>query len=174
MEFDLARTTEVLAATPAALRGLLHGLSEEWTRADEGPDTFSPYDVVGHLLHGEETDWIPRLLIILEHGEARPFTPFDRFAMRRTSAGRSMAELLTAFEEKRAANLETLAGLNLTAAQLDSTGTHPELGRVTARELLATWAVHDLGHIAQISRVMAGCYRAAVGPWRDYLPILTR
>lgn len=174
MEFRLERTIEVLRATPCVLRELLGGLSDEWIRADEGPDSFTPYDIVGHLIHGEESDWMTRLAIIVEHGESRPFTPFDRFAMRRGSLDRSLAELLERFEDLRTRNLDALEAMRLQPEQIDLTGTHPELGRVTARQLLATWVVHDLGHIAQVARVMAKAYGDQVGAWREYLPILTR
>ncbi len=174
MRFQLSRTLEVLRATPATLRGLLGGLSDEWIRSNEGPNTFSPYDIVGHLIHGEETDWIPRLQIILEHGESRPFEPFDRFAMRESGRQLTLPRLLDRFTELRTDNLRALERMDLGSRELARTGTHPQLGRVTARQLLATWAVHDLGHIAQAARVMARGYGGEVGPWHEYLPILTR
>jgi DinB superfamily len=164
----------VLERTPAALQAMLGGLPEAWLVADEGPDTFSPRDVVGHLIHGEETDWLARVRIILEHGESVPFTPFDRFAFRTRSAGRSTAELLERFAELRRANLEALRAFGLDASALARTGTHPALGRVTLGQLLAAWVVHDLGHLKQVARTMAGQYREAVGPWRKYLTILDR
>lgn len=151
---------------------MLEGLSDPWARADEGPDTFSPADVVGHLIYGEETDWMPRMRIILEKGEAQAFTPFDRFGFREMWGGRPMDQLLTAFTELRGKNLDALRGLGLDAARLALTGRHPALGRVTLAQLLAAWVVHDLGHLRQVARVMAGRYREAVGPWREYLPIL--
>ena len=163
---------EVLERTPRAIRSMLEGLSDPWLRADEGPDTFSPADVVGHLIHGEETDWMPRMRIILEKGEAQPFTPFDRFGFREAWGGRSMDQLVAAFAELRRKNLDALRGLGLDAAKLELTGRHPTLGRVTLAQLLAAWVVHDLGHLRQVVRVMAGRYREAVGPWREYLPIL--
>jgi len=172
MDFELERTFEILRQTPRTLRSLLGGLSEEWIRVNEGPDTWSAFDIVGHLIHGEETDWITRLKIILEHGEARTFTPFDRFAMFQKSKGKTLAELLDTFEALRQENLRTLEQLNLLTAQLELTGMHPELGHVTVRQLLATWAVHDLGHIFQIARVMAKAYAAQVGPWEAYLRVL--
>jgi hypothetical protein len=174
MDFDLAAARAVLRRTPGALRALLEGLGDEWLLGDEGPETFSPKDVVGHLIHGEETDWLPRVRIILEHGPARPFEPFDRFAFRDQNAGVPVATLLARFAERRAANLEALDGLGLSPADLARTGTHPALGRVTLRQLLATWVVHDLGHLAQVARAMAKQYKADVGPWVEYLPILTR
>lgn len=171
--FDPAEAISVLRRTPATLRALLRGLPEDWLAADEGDDTFSPWEVVAHLLHGERTDWIPRLRIIREHGEARPFEPFDRFAHREESGSLSMAELLDEFEAARMWNLAELEQLLVDGVDLGRTGVHPELGRVTARQLLATWVVHDLGHIRQITRVMAKQYAGEVGPWRDYLPVLS-
>jgi hypothetical protein len=173
MEFDLERTIEILRRTPGTLRAWLAGLSEEWIRSDEGPDTWSPFDVVGHLIHGEETDWIPRLRIMLEHGEAIPFTPFDRFAMFEKSKGKTLGELLDTFARRREESL-TFLSLNLRPEQLGLRGTHPTLGRVTVRQLLATWAVHDLGHLAQIARTLAKAYADQVGPWGEYLPVLRR
>lgn len=163
---------EVLERTPSALRGLLAGLSDAWSRCDEGPDTFSPADVLGHLIHGERTDWVPRLRIILQDGEARPFTPFDRFAFREAQAGSSLGQLLDRFEELRRENLEAVRALALDANGLARTGTHPALGRVTLAQLLAAWVVHDLGHLRQVARTMARRYRETVGPWREYLSIL--
>jgi len=174
MEFALERTIEVLERTPKTLRLLLSGLGEAWTLGNEGPDTFSPFDVLGHLIHGERTDWIPRAKIILEHGPSRPFTPFNRFGFREATKGKSLADLLDTFESLRAENIAALKALRLDANQLDRVGTHPELGTVTLKELLATWTVHDLGHLGQIARVMAKQYGTEVGPWKEYLPILTR
>jgi uncharacterized damage-inducible protein DinB len=172
MDFQLDRTVEVLRATPATLRALLANLSDPWIRCDEGPDTWSPFDIVGHLIHGERTDWIARVRMILEHGDLRTFTPFDRFAQFQDSRGKTLAELLDTFEALREENLRTLEDMRLTPEQMDLTGTHPELGQVTLRQLLATWTVHDLGHIAQIVRVMAKGYTDQVGPWGAYLPVL--
>jgi hypothetical protein len=172
--FDLANAIAVLERTPATFRALLAGLPEAWTSPNEGPDTFSAFDNLGHLVHGERTDWIPRARIILEHGRARPFEPFDRFAQAHESRGKSVRDLLDELEALRAQNLETLRGWRLTARELALEGEHPALGRVTLAQLLATWAVHDLGHLAQTSRVMAKQYRDEVGPWRAYLPILDR
>jgi uncharacterized damage-inducible protein DinB len=173
MEFELERTLEILRQTPGTLRSLLDGLSDAWITANEGPDTWSAFDIVGHLIHGEETDWIPRLRIILEYGEAKTFTPFDRFAQFEESKGKTLAELLDTFEALRQENLRTLDELSLQPQQLDLTATHPEFGRVTLRQLLATWAVHDLGHILQIARVLAKAYAAQVGPWGVYLRVLS-
>jgi DinB family protein len=172
MSFDLERTVAVLERTPRTLDCLLRDLPDEWSRANEGPKTFSPYDVVGHLIHGERTDWLVRARIILEHGEKRPFDRYDRFAQERESAGRALGTLLDEFARLRRDNLAALRGLNLEAADLDRRGTHPVLGPVTLRHLLATWAVHDLTHIHQISRAMAYQYRHEVGPWKVFLGVL--
>lgn len=174
MEFDVAAGTAVLERTPQALRAMLGGLPPTWTGATEGPETWSPYDIVGHLIHGERTDWIMRAQLILTQGPQRRFTPFDRFAQFRESQGKSLDELLDEFARLRAENLGTLAGWRLTGAQLALEGEHPEFGPVTLGQLLATWVAHDLGHLAQIARVMAKQYRDAVGPWRVYLPVLDR
>lgn len=172
MAFTLDHTIALLERTPGALRALLDGLPEFWTRADEGPDTFSAFDVVGHLIHGEKTDWLVRARIILDHGEERPFDRYDRFAQFRDSADRSLASLLDEFETLRRDNLATLSGWNLEDAELSRRGMHPALGVVTLRELLATWTVHDLTHLHQIARVLANRYRDDVGPWRVYLGVL--
>ena len=174
MEFNLADGIAILERTPATIRALLSGLESQWTDGDEGPDTWSPYIIVGHLNHGERTDWIPRARIILEQGANRRFTPFDRFAQFEESKGKSLAALLDEFDELRAQNLKILHEWSLTDEQLELEGEHPELGRVTLRQLLATWVGHDLGHIAQAARVMAKQYRDAVGPWRQYLPVMDR
>lgn len=174
MDLSLADAVAVLERTPASLRALLDGLPEAWLLANEGPDTFSPRDVIGHLIHGEEADWVPRMRIILEHGEAVPFTPFDRFAFRTASVGQATSALLERFAGLRRESLRAMASLNLDAAALKRTGTHPALGRVTLGQLLASWVVHDLGHVKQVARTMAGQYREAVGPWREYLTILDR
>ncbi len=174
MDFELDKVLEILGRTPSTLSSLLEGLSPYWTEHRDGADDWSPFDVVGHLLHGEETDWIPRLEIMLEHGELRQFTPFDRFAQFEESKGKQLPELLSEFAEARRRNLRILTARQLTPEQLELRGTHPELGTVTVRQLLATWAVHDLAHIAQIARVMARGYSEEVGPWRKYLSILTR
>jgi hypothetical protein len=172
--FDLALAIAVLERTPATFRALLAGLPDAWTMPNEGPDTFSAFDNLGHLVHGERTDWIPRARIILEHGRARPFDPFDRFAQAHESRGKSVNDLLGELETLRAQNLVTLRGWRLTERELALEGEHPALGRVTLAQLLATWVVHDLGHLAQTSRVMAKQYRDEVGPWRAYLPIVDR
>ncbi len=172
MDFDLAQGTAVLERTPATLRALLDGLPDAWVRATDGPGTWSAFDVVGHLIHGERTDWIPRARIILEHGEARTFDRFDRDAQFAASRGDTVARLLDTFERERGNSLETLRSWSLTPADLARTGTHPEFGRVTLAQLLATWTAHDLCHIAQIARTMARQYREASGPWPAYLRLL--
>lgn len=172
MNFELEHAIEILKRTPTTLNSLLRDLPEPWLVQNEGPETWSPYDVIGHLIHGEETDWIPRAKIILEHGETRAFEPFDRVAMFEASKGKSIAALLDTFGELRAENLRELKSMNLTADILDKRGRHPELGEVTLRQLLSTWVVHDLGHIRQVVRVMSKQYGDAVGPWRAYLSIL--
>jgi hypothetical protein len=172
MEFELADAIDILRRTPTTLNALLRDLPDPWLVENEGPNTWSPYDVIGHLVHGEETDWIPRAKIILEHGETRAFEPFDRVAMFEASRGKSIDELLDTFAELRANNLRELESLNLTSDMLDKRGRHPELGMVTLRQLLSTWVVHDLGHIRQVIRVISKQYRDAVGPWKAYLSIL--
>ena len=174
MEFDLTLGTAILERTPRALRAMLEGLPAEWTDATEGPETWSPYVIVGHLIHGERTDWIPRAQIILAQGNERRFTPYDRFAQFRESEGKSLANLLDELEQLRGGNVATLKSWKLTDAQMELEGEHPAFGRVTMRQLLATWVAHDLGHIAQVARVMAKQYRDAVGPWREYLPVMDR
>ena len=174
MSPNLQQGIAVLERTPATFRALLGGLPDAWVTANEGPGTFSPFDNVGHLIHGERTDWIPRARLILEQGAQRTFAPYDRFAQVRESAGKTMATLLDEFAELRAQNLATLRSWNLTDAQLALQGHHQALGTVTLDQLLATWVAHDLGHLAQTSRVMAKQYRQAVGPWRAYLPVMDR
>jgi DinB superfamily len=173
MDFNLDLSIDVLARTPATLQTLLGDLAEPWVRGDEGPDTFSPFDVVGHLIDGEETDWIPRARIILARGPDPRFEPYDRFRHRARNVNRSLSSLLQEFAELRAANLELLRSWRLTPADLDLPGVHPSLGPVSLRQLLAAWVVHDLGHVAQVVRVMAKQYRNAVGPWVPYMPVLT-
>ena len=162
----------VLTRTPATLDALLRDLPEAWTAATEGPGTWSPYVVIGHLIHGETADWMPRLAIILEHGPTRPFDPFDREAQFSDSQGTSLSTLLDEFSALRRDNLTRLRALNLQAAQLELQGTHPALGPVTVRQLLATWTAHDLAHILQVSRVMARRYKQEVGPWAEFLSVM--
>jgi len=173
MNFDLDLSTRVLARTPGAVRALLAGLPDPWTRTTEGPDTFSAFDVVGHLIDGEETDWIPRARIILAKGHNPRFDPYDRFRHRARNVGRSLESLLAEFARLRAENIELMVSWELSDAQLALPGVHPTLGPVTLRQLLAAWVVHDLGHIAQIARVMAKQYRDEVGPWVPFMPVLT-
>lgn len=172
MHFSLGDAVAVLERTPATLRALLAGLPTSWTEATEGGETWSPYVVVGHLIHGERTDWIPRSRIILAQGASRRFEPYDRFAQLRESEGKSLESLLDELAKLRAANLTTLAEWGLSDEQLALEGDHPEFGSVTLRQLLATWVGHDLGHIVQVSRTMARQYREEVGPWRAYLSVM--
>ena len=171
-EFNLDETVAVLARTPATLDALLRGLPESWVRSNEGKDTWSAFDIVGHLIVGERTDWMPRARLILESGEARPFDPFDRFAQSKESHNKSLEQLLDDFARLRGENLAALLALNLQPEDLSRRGMHPALGVVTLSQLLATWAVHDLTHVHQLSRVMAHQYRDAVGPWSAYLGVL--
>ncbi|MDX2153521.1 MAG: DinB family protein [Bryobacteraceae bacterium] len=168
----LAESIAILERTPAALQAMLRGLPAAWTQWKETGERWSPFDVVGHLIHGERTDWIPRARSILDHGEGRTFEPFDRFAQFKEPQGKSLEELLDEFTRLRAAGLEALRSWELTPADLERRGRHPEFGPVTLRELLATWVVHDLSHVSQIAREMAVRYRHEVGPWRAYLSIV--
>jgi len=174
MEYRLAEAIDILSRTPSVLDRMLRDLPEAWITTNEGPETFSPFDVVGHLISGEKRDWIARSRMILEKGEFDTFEPFDRFAQNVESRGKTLAELLDTFAALRAENLAALRAQNLTEADLDRRGRHPAFGSVTLRELLATWVVHDLNHVAQAARVLAGNYADAVGPWKEYLPILSR
>ncbi len=169
--FNLEDALAILARTPTALSALLMGLPDTWVEATEGDGTWSPYDVIGHLIHGERTDWIPRARHILA-GETRPFQTFDRTAQFTESQGKSLAELLKTFADLRQENIRALTEMNLTKADLGRRGLHPELGEVTLGQLLATWVVHDLDHVSQIARTMAKVYKGAVGPWTAYLRIL--
>jgi hypothetical protein len=171
--FTLDEGLAILERTPAVVDAMLRGLPDGWLTAHEGGDTWSPFDVVGHLIHGERTDWLPRIRIVLEHGQARPFETFDRFAQFAESKDRTMPELLDEFAALRRDNLRKLAALRLTAADLNRPGRHPQLGEVQMRNLLATWVAHDLDHIVQISRVLAAQYSDEVGPWRAYLRIIS-
>jgi len=172
MEHTLPHTISLLSRTPAALDALLRDLPEAWTLRNEGENSWSAFDVVGHLIHGERTDWIPRARIILQFGETKAFEPFDRWAQERESQGKSLGQLLDEFARLRSENLGELHALNLRQEDLDRRGRHPALGPVTLSQLLATWAAHDLTHIHQISRIMAHQYREAVGPWNAYLGVL--
>jgi len=171
-DFHLADSFEILTRTPATLDALLRGMPNLWVRRNEGASTWSAFDIVGHLIVGERTDWMPRVRVILDSGEARPFDPFDRFAQERESQGKSLEQLLDNFACLRTENLAALQALNLRPEDLTRRGRHPALGVVTLAELLATWAVHDLTHVHQLSRVMAHQYRDAVGPWKAYLGVL--
>lgn len=172
MKLDLHDIVPVLSRTPMSLNALLRDLPSGWVTGTEGPGTWSPYDVVGHLIHGERTDWMPRVEHLLAHGEAVPFPSFDRSAQFESSKEKSLGELLDSFRELREGSLGRLAALGLTAGDLNRTGQHPELGRVTLGQHLATWVVHDLDHLVQIARVMGRQYSDAVGPWRQYLRII--
>jgi hypothetical protein len=172
MEHDLRQTMSLLARTPAVLDALLRDLPDAWTLRNEGEGTWSAFGVVGHLIHGERTDWMPRARRVLESGESRPFEPFDRWAQEHASRDRSMPQLLDEFARLRSESLAELRALNLRAEDLARRGRHPALGVVTLSELLSTWAIHDLTHLHQITRVMAHQYRDAVGPWSRYLGVL--
>jgi hypothetical protein len=169
----LDEAAAMLARTPATLDALLRGLPESWTAAHEGGDTWSPFDVLGHLIHADQTDWIPRARIILTHGDTRPFEAFDRLAQFAAPAGPTLPDRLDAFATRRAESLRELRALNLTAADLDRPGRHPVFGAVTLRQLLATWVAHDLDHLMQVTRVLARQYADEVGPWRVYLRVIS-
>jgi hypothetical protein len=172
--FDLGKSVEVLERTPGVLRALLGGVSDFWSLSNYGEGTFSPFDVVGHLIHAERTNWMARLNVILEYGEARPFPAFDRYAMYEASRGKSMGELLETFASLREENLDDLRALATAPEKLAARGVHPDLGGVTVRQLIAAWVVHDLGHLHQVAKAMAFQYRDEVGPWRDLLTILPK
>lgn len=172
MKYSLEKSYEILERTPAVLKSLLNNLHDDWVMNNEGPETFSPYDVIGHLIHGEKTDWTARTKIILEFGLSKPFVPWDRFAQYEESKGKTLTHLLDEFAAIRKDNLAWLKSLNLSEEDLNKKGMHPKLGEVTLRNLLATWVVHDLTHIAQITRVMAKQYKEAMGPWPEFFRIL--
>lgn len=174
MQYTLAQAIEILERTPRVLSALLGNLSDDWAKRNEGGESWSPYDVLGHLIHGERKDWVERMKRILESGVAKPFEPFDRFAMFEESKGKTTSDLLAEFSELRKANIAVLRQLYADDSVLELRGMHPALGEVSMRNLLSTWVVHDLGHLAQIARVMASQYESEVGPWKAYLPILTR
>lgn len=171
IEFKLSEAFAILDRTPAILKAMLEDLPETFVRATEGEGTWSPFDVIGHLIHGERTDWIPRAQQILA-GDPGPFVAFDRTAMFKESEGQTLSELLGIFKDLRTENLAKLKAMNLNDSDFDRTGLHPELGEVTLRQLLATWVVHDLDHIGQIARTIAKAYTNATGPWIEYLSIL--
>lgn len=172
MKFSFEKSIEILERTPKTLEVLLTGLSEDWISNNEGEATWSVFDVIGHLVHGEKTDWIERTHIILSSEENKTFTPFDRFAQFKDSKGKTLAQLLKEFQELRTTNLQILKDLQIADPDLKKTGIHPSFGEVTLEQLLSTWVVHDLNHVSQISRVMAKQYKDSVGPWIDYLRIL--
>ena len=172
MKIELADIIDLLNRTPRALKELLHGLPKTWTESNEGESTWSPFDVIGHLIHGERVNWIPRAKMILEFGERKVFEPFDRFAQFDASQGKTITTLLEEFESIRQENICTLKDMNLTLEDLQKFGHHPEFGRVTLGELLSTWAAHDLDHLVQISRTLAKGYQQAVGPWRAFLSVM--
>lgn len=174
MKFDLNKGIAILERTPVILEAFLKDLSEEWTLSNEGGDSWSPFDVVGHLIHGEKTDWIQRMKIILGEGPGKTFAPFDRFAQFESSKGKSMNELLDEFKERRAENLAILKSMKLSEDKFILKAIHPGLGEVSMKQLLSAWVAHDLGHIAQISRVMAKQYKEEVGPWNEYLTVMHR
>jgi uncharacterized damage-inducible protein DinB len=174
MEFVISEVIRILEATPAILTAWLGNLPVQWLMANNGEGTWSPYDIVGHLIHGEKTDWIPRAEIILSDRENREFEPFDRFAMFEESQEKSINELLDEFNLLRKGSLERLQALHPTVSDYEKTGIHPTLGEVTLRQLLSTWAVHDLNHLGQIAQVMARQYKVEVGPWRGFLEIIDR
>ncbi len=172
MQFDLKSSIEILRRTPGVLRAMLAGLDRQWTHSNYGKDTFSPFDVVGHLIAGEKNDWLNRVKILLEHGESRPFDPVDRYAQFEDSRGKSLDHLLNEFERLRKSNMEALVKMGLTENDYARRGVHPAFGSVTLSNLLSTWVAHDLNHIAQIAKCMATQYEEAVGPWREFLGVL--
>lgn len=172
MNYTKEQAIEILERTPAVLKSLLTNISNDWRMNNEGPETFSPYDVVGHLIHGEKTDWVVRSKIILEHGVNKPFDPYDRFAQYEESKGKNLEQLLDEFEAIRKENVAWLQSIQLAEDDLERKGKHPVLGEVTLRNLLSTWVVHDLTHIAQITRVMAKQYKEEMGPWPQFFRIL--
>jgi DinB superfamily len=174
MKFEMNQSIELLERTPAVLKNWLTGLDHRWIENNYGAETFRPFDVIGHLLHGERTDWMARLEIILEHGESRPFTPWDRYAMRSESQGKTIDQLLEEFAMARQENVDKLKSKKLSHSDLQRTGTHPRFGRVTLQQLLATWVTHDLNHIHQIAKCMAWQYRDEIGPWREYVTFIDR
>ncbi len=174
MQFDIEEATSILSRTPSVFDALLRDLPDSWVASNEGEKTWSPFDVVGHLVHCEKADWIHRTKLILAKGESQVFEPLDRFAQFEESRGKALVELLDEFAELRSANLSTLGELELSASDLRRVGRHPDFGVVRLGQLLATWVVHDLGHIAQTTRVMAKQYADQVGPWAEYVPVLTR
>ena len=174
MNFSLEKSIELLKRSPSTYKSLLYGLSYEWAHINEGEGTWSAYDIIGHLIHGENTDWIPRIQLILSEEKNKVFKPFNRFAQKNLSNGKSIETLIDNFSECRKENLELLKSLALTEIDLAKKGTHPDLGEVSIKELIATWAIHDIGHLNQLSRVIVKHYGEDVGPWAAYSPILTK
>ena len=172
MNFQIDQAVEILSQTPATVKSLLENLSDEWTKSEANIENWTPFDIVGHLIHADETDWIPRAEIVLAQGENPTFEPFDRFAMFEKSKDKTLRELLEIFAERRAESLEKLRAMNLNADKLQLKAAHPELGEVSLEQLIATWAVHDLTHIRQIVTVLANKYAENVGAWKEYLSIL--
>jgi hypothetical protein len=172
INFNLKEAIEILERTPTVLISLLSGLSERWIYNNEGDESWNPFDIIGHLIHGEKKDWILRAKIILEKGEEKPFEPFDRFAQFKDSEGKTLNGLLEEFAKLRNENIDVLKKLNLDENDFNKKGIHPEFGKVTLRQLLSTWVVHDLSHIKQISKVMAKQYKSEIGPWGTYLPVI--
>jgi hypothetical protein len=174
MEFDLKKSIDILSRTPYVLETLLDGINEEWIQTNEGEDTWNPFDIVGHLIHGDRTDWITRIEIILSDNPNKKFDSFDRFAQFEESKGKNLKQLLEEFKVLRKENIAVLKSKNINSQDLAKKGIHPAFGEVTLKQLLATWTTHDLGHLGQIARVMAKQYTQEVGPWKQYLPILSR
>jgi hypothetical protein len=174
MNYNLEEAIQVLSRTPSVVRALLEGLSESWTHSNEGSETWSPFDVVSHLIHADKTNWIPRTKGILNQREGYAFEPFDRFAMLEANKGKTLETLLEEFATLREQNIATLRNFKLTEADLEKTGIHPEFGKVKLREVLATWVAHDLSHLRQIVRTMAKQYETEVGPWKAYLSIFAK
>ena len=172
MAFDLNKSLAMLERTPEVLKTLLEGLPEDWTSANEGGQSWSPFIIVGHLLHGEKTDWLTRTKIILSDTEDKTFPPFDRLAQIKDNQGRKLSDLLEEFGQRRRANLEEIKKLNITEDMLDKTGVHPAFGEVSLGSLLTTWMTHDLNHLYQITRVLAKQFKEESGPWVEYLRIL--
>ena len=170
--FSLDEAIQVLETTPKVLTALLNSLPQSWAEADEGPDTWSTYDILGHLIHGEKTDWIPRAQIILDEGKSRTFPQFDRFAQFSDSKGKSLKVLLNEFVQLRKNNIETLMRMELTDRDFVKSGLHPDFGEVTLKQLLSTWVTHDMSHLRQIARVLAKQYKSEIGPWEKYLPVV--
>ncbi len=174
MQFELEKSIEILERTPSILSNYLSGLSDDWIKNNEGENTWSPYNILGHLIFGEKTDWIARIRIILRDSDEKIFEPFDRFAQLNEDQNKPISELLTEFSQLRKKNIETLKSFNIKESDYSLEGIHPDFGTVTLKQLISTWVVHDLGHIAQVSRVMSKQYKEEVGPWVNYLGVLNK